>query len=83
MHKHRLSAHTPTHTLTILPDVEDLVEASVLHAPIAHELRVCRAQVDLLVGEAQERRILVWLDAICAELIECPVLLLVCGDAGL
>lgn len=74
--------NSKTHThhaeiaLTILPDVEDLIEASILHAPIAHEFRMCNAQRDLLAGQLVKGCVQVWLDEIGAKFVESSILLL-------
>lgn len=62
--------------LTILPYMEDLIQATVLDAPVANQLRVGGAQVDLLIGQFEEGSILVWADAVGAELIKGSVFLL-------
>lgn len=74
--------NSKTHThhaeiaLTILPDVEDLIQASILHAPIAHELRMCSAQMDLLAGQLVKGCVQVCLDEIGAKFVESSILLL-------
>lgn len=60
--------------------MEDLVEAAVLHGPVANQLRVGGAQVDLLIGQLEEDRVLVWTDAVGSELVEGSLLLL--GSGG-
>lgn len=62
--------------LTILPDVEDLIEASILHTPIAQKLRMCSAQVDLLTGQFVKGCIQVWLNVVGTKFVEYSVLLL-------
>lgn len=56
--------------LTVLPYMEHLVQAAVLHAPVANQLRVSGAQVDLLIGQFEEGGVLVRTDAVGAELVE-------------
>lgn len=65
--------------LTILPYMEDLVQATVLDAPVANQLRVGSAQLNLLIGQFEEGGVLVRADAVGAELIECRVFLLGAG----
>lgn len=65
--------------LTILPYVEGLVQATVLNAPVADQLGVGSAQVDLLIGQLEEGGILIRADAVGAELIEGSVFLLGTG----
>lgn len=57
--------------LTILPYMEDLVQATVLNTPVANQLRVGSAQLNLLIGQFEEGSVLLWVDAVGAELIEC------------
>lgn len=59
--------------------MKHLVEAAVLHAPVANQLGVCGAQVDLLIGQFEEGGVLVGPDAVGAELVEGAVLLLGAG----
>lgn len=59
--------------------MEDLVQAAVLDAPVANQLGVSCAQVDLLIGQFEEGGVLVWTDAVGAELIESFVFLLGAG----
>lgn len=66
--------------LTILPDVEDLVQASILHTPVAQELGVSSTQVDLLICQLEEGSVLLWKDSVGTEFIEGPMLLL--GPSG-
>lgn len=66
--------------LTILPHVEDLVQAPVLNAPVANQLWVGGAQVDFLIGQFEEGSVLVWVDTVGAELVEGFVFLL--GASG-
>lgn len=56
--------------------MEDLIDASELHTPIAQELRVCGAQMDLLTGQFVKSCVKVWLDVVGAKLIEGSMLLL-------
>lgn len=65
--------------LTILPNVEDLIQAAVLHTPVANQLRVGSAQVNLLIGQFDESSKLVWTDAVGAEFIKGSVFLLGAG----
>lgn len=60
--------------------MEDLVEATVLNCPVANQLGVGGAQVDLLIGQLEEGRVLVWTDAVGSELVEGSLLLL--GSGG-
>lgn len=73
---HQTHIHHAEIALTILPDVEDLIEASVLHTPIAQELRMCGAQMDLLTGQFVKSCIKVWLDVVGAKFVEGSMLLL-------
>lgn len=66
--------------LTILPYMEDLVQAAILDAPVANQLGVGGAQVDLLTGQFEEGGVLVWTDAVGAELKEGSLCLL--GASG-
>lgn len=62
--------------------MEDLVQAAVLNAPVANQLGVGGTQVDLLIGQFEEGSVLVWTDAVGAELIEgCVFLLGASGEA--
>lgn len=65
--------------LTILPYMEDLVQAAILDTPVANQLRVGGAQVDLLIGQLEEGGVLVWTNVVGAELIEGFVFLLGAG----
>lgn len=56
--------------------MENLVQTSVLDTPVANQLGVGGSQVDLLVGQLEEGGVLVWTDAVGAELIEGFVFLL-------
>lgn len=55
--------------------MEDLIQAAVLHTPVANQLRVGGAQVDLLIGQFDESSKLVWTDAVGAEFIKGSVFL--------
>lgn len=59
--------------------MENLVQAAILNAPVANQLRVGGAQVDLLIGQFEEGSVLVWADAVGTELIEGSVFLLGAG----
>lgn len=59
--------------------MEGLVQATVLNAPVADQLGVGSAQVDLLIGQLEEGGILIRADAVGAELIEGSVFLLGTG----
>lgn len=59
--------------------MEGLVQATVLNAPVADQLGVGSAQVDLLIGQLEEGGILIREDAVGAELIEGSVFLLGTG----
>lgn len=50
--------------------MEDPVQATILDAPVANQLRVGSAKVDLLIGQFKKSSILVWTDAVGAELIK-------------
>lgn len=72
-------SHPEDEDLTKLPDVDDLVDAAVLNIPVANQLRVGGAQVDLLIGQIEEGGGLTRTDAVGPELVEGSVFLL---DAG-
>ncbi len=59
--------------------MENLVQTAILNIPVANQLRVGGTQVDLLIGQFEEGCILLWLDAVRAELIEGFVFLLRAG----
>lgn len=50
--------------------MEDLVQAAILHTPVANQLRVGGPQVDLLIGQFEEGGVLVGTDAVGPELVE-------------
>lgn len=60
--------------------MEDLVQAAVLDIPVANQLRVGSTQVNLLIGQFEESSVVLWKDAIGAELIEGSMFLL--GASG-
>lgn len=60
--------------------MEDLIQAAVLHTPVANQLRAGGAQVNLLIGQFDESSKLVWMDAVGAEFIKGSVFLL--GASG-
>ncbi len=67
--------------LTILPDVENLIETPIFNTPVSNELWVGCPQVDLLIGQSEEGSVEMRLDVIGAELIEgCMLLLRSGGD---
>lgn len=62
--------------LTVLPYMENLVEAAIFDSPVANQLRVGGAQVDLLIGQFEEGCVLFWSDTVGPKLIESSVFLL-------
>lgn len=62
--------------LTILPDVENLIESAILHRPVANQLRVSGPQVDLLISQLEEGSILLRTNVVCTELVQCSMFLL-------
>lgn len=56
--------------------MEHLVQTAILHRPVANQLRVCGAQVDLLIGQFEEGGVLMGVDAVGAKLVEGFMLLL-------
>lgn len=56
--------------------MEDPVQGAVLNAPVANQLGVRSAKVDLLIGQFKKSSILVWMDAVGAKLIKGLVSLL-------
>lgn len=56
--------------------MENLVEGSILHRPVANQLRVGGPQVDLLIGQFEEGSVLLWTDVVCTELVESSKFLL-------
>lgn len=69
----------PLRVTVIFPYMEDFVQATVLDAPVANQLGVGSAQVDLLSGQFEEGGVLVRTDVVGTELIEGQVCLLGAG----
>lgn len=62
--------------LTISPDMEHFVQATILNTPITNHLRVGGTQVNLFIGQFKESGVLFWTNAIGPELIKCCIFLL-------